>query len=266
LRAKDLLLLILCLILSGAALAQTPAPDDRVESAWDGTFRRIRVPILMYHYVGDLPEGSDEYRTDLTISADTFRAHIDYLFFQGYTPISLYDLDDALLTGTRLPAKPVVLTFDDGYSDHYTNVYPALRQYGFNATFFIITGTADSGDPNHLSWEQIREMADAGMDMESHTKSHFDLRGREYDFLVYELLGSAESLQAYTGKTPYMFSYPIGHYDDAVLSVLDTMPIWRAVTTERGVLHTNDNRLELPRLRIHRQTGVTGLAQLLREG
>ncbi len=255
--------ILLCLLVSGAAFAQTPTAAERAAPTWDGTYRRLRVPILMYHYVSALPEDADAVRTDLTVSPETFRAHMDYLFYQGYTPISLYQLDDALLAGSPLPAKPVVLTFDDGYADHYTNVLPLLQRYGFTATFFIITGTADAGDPNHLTWPQIRVMADAGMDMESHTKTHADLRGRDYEFLVYQLLGSLQSLQAYTGRVAHMFSYPVGHYDDAALAVLDTLPVWRAVTTQPGVTETTDNRLELPRQRIHNYTGVNGLAELL---
>ncbi|MFN8447911.1 MAG: polysaccharide deacetylase family protein [Anaerolineae bacterium] len=258
-------MLTVCLLVTGAALAQTttPAAPDRVEAAWDGTYRRIRAPILMYHYVSDLPDDADEYRTDLSISPELFQAHIDALYTRGYTPVSLYDLDDALLTGTPLPDSPVVLTFDDGYIDHYVNVLPVLNRYDFTGTFFVITGTADAGDPAHLSWAQIRQMADAGMDMESHTKTHPDLRGRDYDFLVYQLLGSAESLQAYIGRAPHILAYPGGRYDDAVLSVLATLPVWRAVTTEPGVLHTTDNRLEMPRQRVHNDTGVTGLLYLL---
>lgn len=254
-----------CLLIAGAALAQTATPtiSDRAESTWDGTYRRIRAPILMYHYVSDLPDDADEYRTDLSISPEMFQAHMDALYTRGYTPISLYDLDDALLTGTPLPDDPVVLTFDDGYLDHYTNVLPVLKRYDFTGTFFVITGTADAGDPAHLSWTQIGQMAQAGMDMESHTKNHPDLRGRDYDFLVYQLLGSAESLQAYTGRASHILAYPGGRYDDAVLSVLATLPVWRAVTTEPGVLHTTDNRLEMPRQRIHNYTGVAGLLSLL---
>ncbi len=260
--------LFIVLVVSGGALAQMPTPTatDRAEPLWDGTYRRIRVPILMYHYVSELPEDADDVRTDLTLSPEIFRAHMERLFFGGYTSVSLYDVNEALLAGTALPAKPVVLTFDDGYIDHYTNVFPALRQYGFTATFFIITGQVDAANPAYLSWDQIREMSDAGMDMEPHTKSHVDLRERDYDFLVYEMLGSVESLQAYTGRTPHMFSYPIGNYDDATLSVASTLPIWRAVTTQNGDLLTNDNRLELPRLRIHNFTGVTGLLQLVGGG
>ncbi len=255
-RAKGFTLILLCLIVAGAALAQTPAPQDRSEPAWDGTYRRIDVPILRYQSVSDTAD-------DSTVSPATFRAHMDYLFFQGYTPISLYDLDTALLTGTPLPTKPVVLTFDDGTVDHFTTVLPVLRQYSFPATFFVITGAADAQDPAYLSWDQIRAMSDAGMDMESQTKSAPDLRGREYDFLVYELLGSRESLAAYTGKVSHLFAYPNGQYDNSVLAVLNTMPIWRAVTTNPGDKETNDNRLELPRLSIHRQTDVAALEQLL---
>jgi peptidoglycan/xylan/chitin deacetylase (PgdA/CDA1 family) len=106
-------------------------------------------------------------------------------------------------------------------------------------------------------------MADAGMSIESHSKNHVDLRGRDYDFLVYEMLGSLESLEYYTGRAARMFCYPIGHWDAAALSVLRGLPVLRAVTTARGAYHTTDNRLLLSRLRITPNTGVNGLAQLL---
>ena len=263
---KAFFFLLLWLLLAPLAVAQqtpTPTPVNRVESFWDGTYRRIRVPILMYHYVSQLPEDADEVRTDLTLSPEIFRAHMESLLFEGYTPVSLYEVDEALLVGAPLPPKPVVLTFDDGYIDHYANVFPVLREYNFTATFFIITGLVDAATPGYLSWGQIREMSDAGMDMEPHSKNHLDLRERDNDFLIYEMLGSIESLQAYTGKAPHMFSYPIGNYDAATLSVAGSLPIWRAVTTQNGDLLTTDNRLEMPRLRIHDFTGVTGLLQLV---
>ena len=162
----------------------------------DGTLRRIRVPILMYHYISSLPADADDYRINLTLEPDVFRAHMHYLHDEGYTTISLYQLHIALLQGTQLPPKPIILTFDDGYIDHYTNVSPVLKEYGFTGTFFIITERADDNNPTYMNWSQISEMARAGMSMESHSKTHADLRGRSYDFLVYELLGSLESLQA----------------------------------------------------------------------
>jgi len=264
------LFLLYAIVMSGVLViflalpAKVGSQDSAdIPPAWDGTLRRIRVPILMYHYVSELPPDADQYRRDLSVTPAMFQAHMQYLWNNGYTTISLYQLNDALMRGTPLPVKPVVLTFDDGYIDHYVNVFSVLRQYNFTATFFIITGMPDGNEPDYMSWQQIREMSDAGMSMEDHTKTHPDLRGRSYDFLVYELLGSVQSLQAYTGKVPHMFAYPVGHYDNDVLGVLRSLPIWRAVTTQPGALQTTDNMLEMPRVRIHGTTGVEALASLL---
>ncbi len=260
---KSYLLIVLwCgLIIAAIMRVQHVLADSAV--AGDGTLRRIHVPILMYHYVSLLPEDADDIRRDLTIEPDIFRAHMQYLRDEGYHTISLYQLHDALMFGTPLPPKPIIVTFDDGHIDHYVSVLPILQEMGFVGTFFIITGRADTHDPAHVNWIQIKAMADAGMSMESHTKSHLDLRGRDRDFLVYELLGSFESLSAHIGRESRMFCYPGGRYDDAALDVAREMDIWRAVTTQPGMDHTTDNRLELPRVRVSGGTGPGGLEYLL---
>ncbi|MCU0496976.1 MAG: polysaccharide deacetylase family protein [Anaerolineae bacterium] len=234
-----------------------------IQSAQDLTLRRLYVPILMYHYVSPLPANADEYRVDLTVEPAIFRAHLQYLADEGYTTISLYQLNEALINGVTLPDRPIILTFDDGHIDHYTEVFPALTQHGFTATFFVITGLADQSRSDYLSWAQIQEMSNAGMSMEAHTKSHAPLVERNRDFLIYEILGSLESLGAHTGHAPSMFAYPGGRYDDATLSLLRETPVQIAVTTRFGAWHTSDNRLELPRLRVSGNLGVIGLAQLL---
>ncbi|MBZ0299684.1 MAG: polysaccharide deacetylase family protein [Anaerolineae bacterium] len=230
----------------------------------DGTMRRIRVPILMYHYVSPLPADADDTRRDLTIPPDVFAAHLQYLTDEGYHTISLYQLYDALMQGTTLPPKPVILTFDDGYLDHYTSVFPALQKYGFTGTFFVITGRADAGDPAYLSWAQIDAMAQAGMSMEAHTKSHLTLDARDRDFLIYELLGSQESLQAHANVPARMLSYPVGRYDDQTLQITREVDYWLAVTTQSGNRLVSTSPLELPRIRVNGATGPTGIAYLLR--
>src|SRR5690606_750467 len=127
-------------------------------------------------------------------------------------------------------------------------VFPMLQEFGFTGTFFIITSLVDANNSGYLSWNQIGQMAAAGMSMESHTKTHRDLRGWDYDFLIYEFLGSLESLAAHLQQPSHMFAYPVGRYDDMTLSVLSQSAIRRAVTTENGVLQTTDNRLEMPRV------------------
>ncbi|RMG80081.1 MAG: polysaccharide deacetylase family protein [Chloroflexi bacterium] len=232
----------------------------------DGTLRRISVPILMYHYVSELPPDADDIRIENTLAPQLFEEHIAYLVENGYVSVSLYEIHDALMNGSRLPDKPVVLTFDDGYRDHYEIVFPILQQYGFTGTFFIITSRADNHDPNHLSWAQIEEMAAAGMSMESHTKDHLDMRNRDYDFLVYETLGSIESLAAHTGQEPRFLAYPAGRYDESTLAFLEQTDLWRAVTTQFGASHTSDNFFEMSRLRVTHNTGVAGLIYLLENG
>jgi peptidoglycan/xylan/chitin deacetylase (PgdA/CDA1 family) len=188
---------------------------------------------------------------------------MQYLQDSGFSTITLYELHYALQTGTALPPRPVVLTFDDSYIDHYQYVFPLLREMNFTATFFVITQRSDSGNPNHLTWAQIAEMSAAGMSMEAHTKDHIGLRGRDRETLVYQVLGSIESLGAHTGVMPHMFSYPAGQYDDFTLSVIGEMPVWRAVTTQSGARHTTDNYLEMPRVRVTNDMSGPGLVQLL---
>lgn len=232
--------------------------------ASDGTLRRIHVPILMYHYISPLPPDADDIRIELTVEPDIFRSHIQYLALNGYTSISLYELDQALLNGTALPQKPIILTFDDGHIDHYTYAFPILKEFGFTGTFFIITSFADHNLPVYMSWQQITEMANAGMSMQAHTKSHQDLRNRDRDYLVYEIVGSIESLTAHTALPTHMFAYPGGKYDAAVLNLIEELPVWRAVTTENNPYHTTGNYWETPRVRISGNLGLTGLQSLIK--
>lgn len=256
-------LTLILLLVAVSFLFPTSTHTQHNQPIADGTLRKIRVPILMYHYVGYLPADADNVRVNLTITPDLFQQHIDYLSRAEFSPISLYEISEALLHGAYLPPKPIVLTFDDGHIDHYTNVFPILRDFSYTGTFFIITQFADNNQPGYLNWNQIQEMADAGMSMQSHTKTHPDLRNRDHNFLVYQILGSIESLEHYTQNEITAFSYPAGRYDTAVLNLLDTTTIQTAVTTQFGMQHTTTDMLEMPRIRITNETGVAGLDYLL---
>ncbi|MEO8612912.1 MAG: polysaccharide deacetylase family protein [Chloroflexota bacterium] len=229
------------------------------------TTRRVRVPILMYHHVSDLPSDADRTRKTLTIAPDSFLAEMQYLKDNGYTVISLYELYDSLTNNAALPPNPIVLTFDDGYEDAYQIVFPILQQFGFTATFFIITKPVDGGDSAYMSWDQIHQMSDADMSMEAHTQTHPDLRHRNADFLVNEIGGSLDDIAAHTGQQPHMFAYPSGMYDANTLKVLRTLPVWLAVTTRRGSSESSRHPLELPRVRISPHTSIAGFAGLLKQ-
>lgn len=259
-RISFCLLLLAILQLPNSFLFKSAA-QARIDS--DGTLRRLNVPILMYHYVGALPPNADAYRRDLTVSTMQFRQHLAMLSANQYNAVSLYELEQALHFGTPLPPNPVILTFDDGYDDHYLNVLPALQEFGFTATFFVITDFIDQNRPGYLTWAQVQALADAGMSIESHTKNHPDLRGQDSDFLTFQIIGSIETLAHYTKQTPRMFSYPAGRYDANTLAWLRTTDIALAVTTQPGTLHTSDATLELARLRVSSTTTAQELLQRL---
>jgi len=230
----------------------------------DGTLRRIRVPILMYHYVSPLPVDADQLRRGLTVRPQALREQLAWLREAGYRTISFEQLYAALTRGAPLPARPLILSFDDGHQDHFTTVLPLLQEAGFTATFFIISERADLRDPQHLNREQVAAMAAAGMEMGSHSRSHRDLAGRDRDLLVYELLGSRESLQAWTGVAPQALAWPYGSFDSLAMQVAAEAGYRMAVSTRAGLLHSSDQRFDLARLRINRDLTLRGLEALLR--
>ncbi len=205
----------------------------------------------MYHYVSSPPPGADSIRRDLSVPPDRFEEHLRRLREEGYESISLYDLALALQIGQPLPPKPVIITLDDGYRDAYTEAFPRLRQYGFTATVFVITGYLDEERPEYLTWDQVVEMEAAGMSMEPHSYTHVDLRGKDVDHIVWQVLRSKESLEARTGKTVRFFCYPSGGHDELTVRVLESAHYWGGVTTSQGIIHRSDHMFELERVRVH---------------
>ncbi|BCX02280.1 MAG: hypothetical protein KatS3mg053_0218 [Candidatus Roseilinea sp.] len=223
-----------------------------------------RVPILMYHYISEPPPGADRYRIDLSVTPQDFEQQLQYLAANGYITISLYDLYAHLQLGRSLPTRPIVLTFDDGYRDHYDHAFPLLQKYGMHGTFFITTDFINFGNPNYLTWEMVREMSAAGMHIESHARTHRDLRNRDFQFLVWEILGPIEQITAHTGKRPRFFCYPSGRYDDAVIRMLRSVQTWAAVTTEHGSVHTLANAMTWQRIRVHGRASLERFAATVR--
>lgn len=224
---------------------ERPAPDV------DAHRRVLTVPILMYHYISVPPPGADKYRIDLSVPPDKFEEQLAWLAENGFSTVSLYALIDHLSTGAPLPPRPVVLTFDDGYRDNYENAFPLLKKYGFTGTFFVVSDFINAGRPEYMTWDMAREMAEAGMSIESHSRTHPDLRGRSFQFLVWEILGPIEAITHYTGQRPRFFCYPAGKYDRDVIAVLKSVDTWAAVTTQPGRRQTLDTAMTWPRLRVH---------------
>jgi peptidoglycan/xylan/chitin deacetylase (PgdA/CDA1 family) len=216
----------------------------------DGTSRRAVVPVLMYHHVGLADPTADAIRRDLSVSPANFEAQLRYLIARGYQPITLETLVLHLQIGQPLPAKPVILTFDDGFKDQYTNAYPLLEKYGFRGTFFVITRFADEERPEYMSWSEIEFLHAQGMEIGSHSYTHPSLQGKSFDYLVWQMLGSKEAIEARTHQPVRTFSYPSGQYDQLAIDVLRSAGYWTAVTVEAGSMQTTERPFELRRIRV----------------
>jgi len=217
----------------------------------------LKVPILMYHYISEPPPGSDIYRVDLSVSPDAFQEQMAFLSENGYTPVDLNTLSLAIVNQVSLPEKPVIITFDDGYRDAYEFAYPILQKYGFKGTFFVITELIDQNHEGYMTWEMVEEMSRAGQRIESHSKTHPDLALKSRDGLIYELLGSQQTIAAHTGQQPRYLCYPAGSYNEEVIQVLKELDYWGAVTTQGGTWHGFNDRFEWSRVRIRNNTSLS---------
>jgi peptidoglycan/xylan/chitin deacetylase (PgdA/CDA1 family) len=232
----------------------TPTATPPLEPTPDGVERTVQLPILMYHYISTPQADADVYRVDLSTPPDLFAAHLDRLLAEGYTTISLYQLLAHLVQGAPLPEKPVVITFDDGYRDNYENAFPLLAERGMTATFFVITDFIDEQRPLYLSWDMARAMLAGGMSIESHSRNHFTLEGQDDDYLVWQALGSLETLQYELGVRPRFISYPAGDYDQRTIDIFHSANYWGGVTTTQGTQQSSTHPFELERIRIRNTT------------
>jgi peptidoglycan/xylan/chitin deacetylase (PgdA/CDA1 family) len=205
----------------------------------------------MYHYISIPPDNTDIYRKELSVSPDIFRQHMQWLKDNGYTAIPLEQLIYALNIGwPPLPDKPVILTFDDGYTDNYENAYPIIKEMGFTATFFILTDVTDRKAPGYMTWDMLRDMTQNGMSVQVHGREHLDMTNQTQDWLLYHLLGPAQTIEAELGYTPHLIAYPSGKYDENVIAAAQQYGYWGAVTTIFGSHQRKDKIFELERLRI----------------
>lgn len=173
--------------------------------------RTLRIPVLMYHAVVD----SGDQRGRYSVSVDEFRQHLEHLKAEGYTSIKDQDLLAIREESRPCPQKPIILTFDDGRPEHHRIVYPLLKEYGFHGVFFVITGRI--GQMNSLTDEELIEMRDAGMSIQSHSHSSLHLDTLAPSQRQHEIAASSRTLESLLQKPCTSFCLPGGWYDASVL-------------------------------------------------
>lgn len=171
-----------------------------------------RVPILMYHSVSNTPESVHPYYRTVT-SPQMFARQMRHLHDNRYSVVSISDALQYLDGSKVLRSQPIVLTFDDGYGDFYTEAFPVLDRYGFTAIVYLPTAfIGQSSKPfkgiGCLTWNQVRELEAAGIEFGSHTVNHPQLRSLAVEDVRRELNESKRTIEYQLGKGVSSFSYP----------------------------------------------------------
>lgn len=185
----------------GDAASAQPMPTAAVTVQEDSR----TVMVLNYHKV------VDEHMS-LSVPLADFEQHMKWLQEYGYTSITPEDLYEFIVNGRELPEKPVLITFDDGYKDNYTNAYPIMKKYGFKGTIFVVTGFLGVYD-NYLTWEQAKELTDNGFSIESHTHNHKSMTEASDDDISRELAKSRDTIKEKLGVEADFIAYPTGTYN-----------------------------------------------------
>lgn len=250
-------------ILLGRVIIPAPTATPEPQPTPDGTRREVQIPILMYHYVDVPGPYADAIRQDLSVPPEMFETHLDRIQALGYETITMKKLVQHMALGSPLPDKPVVLTFDDGYVDHYTEVFPRLKARGMVGSFYVISEYPHSGNTAYMTWDMIREMQAWGMEIEAHSNENASLEGRTEAYLKEVAQAVLYRFEQELGIRPRIITYPMGHFDNNTIQVFQEEGYWAGLTTRSGVLHESDDLFRIHRVRIHGHTNADQVEWLL---
>lgn len=209
----------------------------------------LRVPILMYHYIRVNPIETDTLGFSLSVTPNDFDSQMKYLADNGYTTLSVNDLINALNSKSALPTKPIIITFDDGYEDYYTDAFPILKKYNLKSEIYIISGFV--GKSNYMTWDMLTDIKNSGMvEIGSHTIDHPALTQQNINDVKKELTESKSTLEANLGIKITDFCYPYGNFNYSVEREVANAGYLNATTTQAGLLHFSGDNLIIPRVRV----------------
>ena len=228
------------------------------------TPRTVRIPILTYHRVHRYATELKKSQPDLTVEPESFRAQMQALHDGGYRTITQRQLFDALYRGAALPAKPVLVSVDDGYVDDVTEILPVLRRLGMTATFYVITGRLH--EQGFVNPDQVRQLEAARMDIGAHTRTHVNLPALPEAARRSEIDGSAADLRGVLGHPVYWFAYPYGAFSPPVVDEVRRAGFLLAVTTKAGVTASTAAPLEVPRIHVGRNATAASVLSLVGGG
>lgn len=210
----------------------------------------IRVPVFMYHRIAPITDRTPLAQRPYTVTPSSFLAQMEALVGQGFTTITPDDIERALIEGAHiLPKKPVLLTFDDGFREHYTVVFPLLKRLGLKATFFVVTRSSHM--PGNLTDAMIQEMDQSGLiTMASHTQHHPLLTKMNVRSRLQEIRASKEDLEHLLGHPIHTFAYPYGGVNSTIEQEVAAAGYSSAYGVRLGSRHAPSSIYNLRRIRV----------------
>ncbi|HEY6779931.1 MAG TPA: polysaccharide deacetylase family protein [Thermoleophilaceae bacterium] len=239
----------------------TPAPEP---AAADAEPPGRPIPILMYHAVEAPPAGTAF--PELWVPAASFAAEMGALHRAGYHAITMAAATAYWEGRRRVPRKPIVLTFDDGFRSQVEQALPVLKRLGWPGVLYLEVASLHTPGSAGISTAGVRALLRAGWELGAHTLTHPDLTTVGVDQLREEVAGSRRLLRRRFHVPVDAFCYPAGKYDDTVVAAVEHAGYRTATTVDPGLAGPR-NRWRLPRVRVNGSDGAdTLLARLADAG
>lgn len=259
------------------------------DSNYSVTSKKV-IPILMYHTVND--RANDTINTQ----PENFEEQIKALHDAGYNSITPFELHDYYFNHGELPENPILITFDDGYKDNFTNAYPILKKYNTKATIFIIASRIEqegmNSYPNEVpkfTWEDAAQMSDL-VTIQNHTwDSHrkidtekgkqvgqiaapqkkedgtWETKEEYLNRITLDIASAQNVIKEKMGYESIMISYPYGEYSEELLEVANNLGVKMGVTVKKGVNYSYDSLMELKRITVDGNYSGEQLVNLIKE-
>ena len=216
---------------------------------------QIKIPIIMYHYVEYVKDIGDFIRKRLSINPYVFESQLATLNENHYTTYFVKDIPDILDGKINYSTRSAILTFDDGYEDFYTDVFPLLKKYQIKATVYIICDFI--GRKGFLNPQEIKELAASDLvEIGDHTMDHFYLKQALLKTADEQIINCKKELEENYGITVKTFAYPYGAFAPETIELIRQLGFTAAVSVISGTEQSNQNLFYLSRIRAGQFSGT----------
>ena len=224
----------------------------------------LSIPILMYHHVGDWGESRADW-APWVVRSKEFRAQMDWLVANGFHTITFRELLAGQKAGESLPAKSVIISFDDGWSAQEGVVRAELEPRGLHAVFFVYTAAvgATPNNSGYISWEQLRILESAGHEVQSHTVSHGRLTDMPPSQLDREMRESRATIEKEMHHPVKVIAYPFGIYDERVMRAASAAGYEFGLRADADLVVGKPLQYRMPRIRVGYDDGIEVFAEAM---